>query len=254
MLADTFGRLGAETVAAFIAEPIAGATLAAAVPPDDYWPAVAQVCRAHGVLLIADEVMTGFGRTGLWFGVDHWGVRPDILVAAKGASSGYWPLGLCVASGAVHDTVAASGFIHGYTWSHHPVGAAVGLEVLRRVRDGGLVERSSLVGERLRTGLVAAFDGFPVVGDVRGRGLLIGVELVEDRATHQPFSREERTVERIVAAARRLGLLLYSSAGHVAGDGDLILLGPPFTIDESEETIIIERLTAAIAEVAGGRP
>ncbi len=121
-----FEAAGPGQVAAFVAEPIVGATLAAAVPPDGYWPAIADVCRRHGVLLIADEVMTGFGRTGRWFGVDHWGVRPDILVAAKGASSGYWPFGFVAASAEVHDTVTGgSGFVHGFTYSHSPVGAAV---------------------------------------------------------------------------------------------------------------------------------
>ncbi|MGH2477959.1 MAG: aspartate aminotransferase family protein, partial [Candidatus Limnocylindrales bacterium] len=123
---------GPGRVAAFVAEPIVGATLAAAVPPDDYWPAIADVCRRHGLLLIADEVMTGFGRTGRWFGLDHWGVRPDLLVAAKGATSGYWPFGFVAASGAVHDTVmGAGGFTHGFTYSHAPAGAVVALEVLR---------------------------------------------------------------------------------------------------------------------------
>jgi len=253
-LADTLDRIDPATVAAFIAEPIAGATLAAAVPSDDYWPAVAKVCRERGVLLIADEVMTGFGRTGRWFGVDHWGVRPDILVAAKGASSGYWPLGLCVASGAVHDAVAATGFVHGYTWSHHPVGAAVGSAVLHRLEEGGLVERAAVVGERLRHRLADALAGAAAVGDVRGRGMLVGVELVADRATKAPYPRAARITEQVVAAGRRRGLLLYSSTGHLDGDGDLILLGPPLTIDESEETMIIDRLTAAIGDVVGAHP
>src|SRR5256886_13332766 len=109
---------GPNTVAAFIAEPVAGATLGAAVPPDDYWSAVADVCRRHGVLLIADEVMTGFGRTGAWFGLDHWGIRADILVAGKGCSGGYWPLGLAVCSGDVFDAVRTTGFVHGFTSSH----------------------------------------------------------------------------------------------------------------------------------------
>src|SRR4030095_10716607 len=122
-------------VAAFVAEPVAGAGLGAAVPPDDYWPAVTEVCRRHGVLLIADEVMTGFGRTGRWFACDHWGVRPDILVLAKGAASGYWPLGLAVASGEVHDTIGTGGFTHGLTYSHHVVGAAAGRAVLRVLRE-----------------------------------------------------------------------------------------------------------------------
>ena len=110
---------GPQRVAAFIAEPVAGAALGACVPPDDYWPAVVEVCRRHGVLLIADEVMTGFGRTGRWFACEHWDVRPDIVVAAKGASSGYWPLGFAASTGAVHDTIAAGGFTHGFTYSHH---------------------------------------------------------------------------------------------------------------------------------------
>ncbi|MDA2974214.1 MAG: aminotransferase class III-fold pyridoxal phosphate-dependent enzyme, partial [Actinomycetota bacterium] len=137
-LAETIDRVGAERVAAFIAEPVSGATLGAVVPPDDYWPAVARVCRERGVLLIADEVMTGFGRTGRWFGVDHWGVRPDLVTAGKGASSGYWPLGLCVASSPVYEAVVDV-FAHGFTWSHHPVGAAVGEAVLDVIEAESLV-------------------------------------------------------------------------------------------------------------------
>jgi adenosylmethionine-8-amino-7-oxononanoate aminotransferase len=253
-LAETFARVGPDRVAAFIAEPIAGATLGAAVPPDDYWPAVVRVCRDHGVLVIADEVMTGFGRTGTWFAVDHWGVRPDILVAAKGASSGYWPLGMCAASGAVHDSVAGQGFVHGYTWSHHPVGAAVGREVLRRLESERLIDRAGVVGERLRRGLADALESSPIVGEVRGRGMLVGVELVADRATKTPFPRGARITEQVVGAARRRGLLVYSSTGHVAGDGDLILLGPPFTISDDEEMMIIDRLAAAIGDVTGTAP
>src|SRR6476620_3792875 len=131
-LERTIEAAGPGTVAAFVAEPIVGATLAAAVPPDDYWPKIAEVCRRHGVLLIADEVMTGCGRTGTWFGLDHWGVRADILVAAKGATSGYWPFGFVAASGTIHDVITThGGFVHGFTYSHAPGGAAVAREVLR---------------------------------------------------------------------------------------------------------------------------
>src|SRR5690606_34292345 len=133
---------GPERVAAFIAEPVSGATLAAVVPPDDYWPAVAEVCRRHGVLLILDEVMTGVGRTGRWFAADHWGIRPDMITAGKGASSGYWPLGLCIASGDVFDAVTDT-FSHGFTWSHHPIGAAVGDAVLTIIERERLVERAA---------------------------------------------------------------------------------------------------------------
>lgn len=250
-LAETIDGVGAERVAAFIAEPIGGATLAGAVPPDDYWAPVAEVCRARGVLLIADEVMTGFGRTGRWFGIEHWQVRPDILVAAKGASSGYVPLALCVASGPVHDRVAPGGFVHGTTWSHHPVGAAAGLAVLDKLRADALVERAALVGNRLRERLAGALAGVAQVGDVRGRGMLIGVELVADPITKAPHPRTARITERVVAAARGRGLLVYSSTGHLDGDGDLLVLGPPFIIDQAEEAMIIERLTAAIHDVVG---
>ena len=205
---------GPGTVAAFVAEPIVGATLAAAVPPDGYWAAIAEVCRRHGVLLIADEVMTAFGRTGTWFGVDHWGVRPDILVGAKGATSGYFPFGFVAASGAVRDAVLdGPGFVHGFTYSHHVVGAAVAGEVLRILEDERLVEASATKGDRLRALLDERLADHPNVGEIRGRGLLIGLELVADRETHAPFPRADRVTERVLRAARENGLLLYSGHG-----------------------------------------
>lgn len=241
---------GPETVAAFIAEPVGGATLGAAVPPDDYWPAVAEVCRRHGVLLVADEVMTGFGRTGTWFGVDHWGVRPDILAAGKGAGSGYWPLGLCVAAGHVFEAVRDGGFVHGFTYSHHAVGAAVGRAVLRKLRDEELVERSRVLGERILKELEAALADCRVVGDVRGLGMMIGVELVRDRGTKDPFPRTELVTERVLAAARERGLLLYSSTGCADGrNGDLVMLGPPFTLSDEEAATLVERTAAAVRSV-----
>jgi adenosylmethionine-8-amino-7-oxononanoate aminotransferase len=243
---------GPGTVAAFVAEPVAGAGLGAAVPPDDYWPAVAEVCRRHGVLLVADEVMTGFGRTGRWFGGDHWGVRPDILVAAKGAASGYWPLGLAVASGAVHDTIARTGFTHGFTYSHHVVGAAAGREVLRILRVDGLVEAAAAKGKRLLAELEARLAGRPAVGDVRGLGLMVAVELVADRASRAPFPRSARVTERVVAAARDRGLLLYSSTGCVDGTrGDLVLLGPPLVVTDAEVEEMAATTAAAVQAATG---
>jgi adenosylmethionine-8-amino-7-oxononanoate aminotransferase len=242
---------GPDTVAAFVAEPIVGATLAAVEPPDGYWPAIAEVCRAHGVLLIADEVMTGFGRTGRWFGLDHWGVRPDILVAAKGATSGYWPFGFVAASGRVHDAVRAAGpFVHGFTYSHAPVGAAVAREVLRILQQERLVEASAEKGQRLKTLLEARLVDHANVGEVRGRGLLVGVELVADRETREPFPRAARITEGIVAAAQERGVLLYSGTGVADGvEGDTILLGPPFVVTDAELTgiadVVIESVDAA---------
>jgi adenosylmethionine-8-amino-7-oxononanoate aminotransferase len=238
---------GAETVAAFIAEPIGGATLAAAVPSDDYWPRIVEVCHGHGILVIADEVMTGFGRTGRWFGMDHWDARPDIVTAGKGTTSGYVPFGFAAASGEVFEAIASRGFVHGFTWSHNALGAAVASAALRRLRDDGLVERSRDLGEKIRGDLAASLDGTDAVGDVRGLGMMIGIELVRDRDSREPFPRKERMTERVVAAARETGLLLYASTGHVNGtDGDLVMLGPPFVLTDDEAGLLVERTADAI--------
>src|ERR687897_454555 len=221
----TIIEIGPSNVAAFIAEPVAGATLAAAVPTDDYWPAIVEVCRRHGALVIADEVMTGFGRTGRWFGVDHWDVRPDLVAAGKGTTGGYVPFGFAAASGEVFETILeGGGFVHGFTWSHHALGAAAGLAVFRELKNG-LVDRSRDLGDRLLRDLRQALNGAPSVGDVRGLGTMIGIELVKDLETKEPFDRSERVTERVVDAAREAGLLLYSSTFHVDGtNGDLLML------------------------------
>jgi hypothetical protein len=243
-------EVGAGRVAAFVAEPVVGATLGAVVPPDDYWPEIADVCRRHGVLLVADEVMTGFGRTGRWFASDHWDLRPDLLVAAKGATSGYWPFGFAAASGPVYDAIAGAGFVHGFTFSHSAVGAAVAREVLRILREEDLVAASAAKGERLRALLDERLGGHPHVGDVRGLGLMVGVELVADRRTTEPFPRAQRRLEAVVAGAKERGLLAYSGTGSANGvDGDTVLLGPPFVTTDEELVAIADRLAAAI-EVA----
>ncbi len=246
-----FEAAGPGTVAAFVAEPIVGATLAAAVPPDDYWPRIAEVCRHHGVLLIADEVMTGFGRTGRWFALDHWGVRPDMLVAAKGVTSGYWPFGFVAASNEIHRTVVgAGGFIHGFTYSHDPVGAAVAGEVLRILEAESLVEASATKGDRLRALLEGRLGEDAHVGEIRGRGLMVGLELVADRSTRAPFPRAARVTETVVRTARDRGLLIYSGTGNANGvDGDTILLGPPFVITEPEIARVVEILGDVIAGI-----
>ncbi len=227
-LNEAIEETGPERVAVFVAEPIGGATSGAAKPPDGYWEAIGEVCRRHGVLILVDEVMTGFGRTGEWFGSDHFGLRPDLLIAAKGASSGYWPLGLAIASGPVHDAIEeGGGLVHGFTWSHHPVGAAVGLAVLDRIKGLRLVDRARTQGEKLLSGLRTALEENPLVGDVRGIGLLMCVELVEDRETKTPFPRSDRMTERVIDRAMEIGLLLYPSTGNVDGsNGDYLLIGP----------------------------
>ncbi len=244
--------IGADRVAAFIGEAIGGAATAAAVPPSGYWEAIAEVCDRHGVLLIVDEVMTGFGRTGKWFAIEHTTVRPDILVSGKGAGGGFWPLGLCMASARVHDAIMeAGGFVHGFTFSHSPSGAAVGAAVLDKLIADDLVSASERQGEKLMAGLAGEIGDIEVVGDIRGRGLLVGIEFVSDRGTRVPFPREVSFSERLAAAARAAGLLVYPSSGCADGvSGDSILLGPPFTIDDDEIEMVVDRLHSAIGEVA----
>jgi adenosylmethionine-8-amino-7-oxononanoate aminotransferase len=208
-------------------------------------------------LLIADEVMTGFGRTGRWFALDHWGVHADMLVAAKGATSGYWPFGFVAASDEVYRTAtaASSGFVHGFTYSHGPVAAAVAGEVLRILESENLVEASATKGERLMANLRARLGDDPHVGEIRGRGLLVGLELVADRASREPFPRAARITEAVVRAARDRGLLVYSGTGNANGvDGDTILLGPPFVITGAELDQVVERLGEAIETAAVADP
>ena len=251
-LEAAIAEAGQRRVAAFVAEPIVGATLGAVAPPDGYWPAIADVCRRHGILLVADEVMTGFGRTGRWFGLDHWGVRADVMAAAKGVAGGYFPLGLAVASGHVYETITAGGgFVHGFTYSHSPVGAAVAGEVLRILKSEKLVEASATKGERLLALVSERLGGHANVGDVRGRGLLVGVELVADRATRAPFPRSARLIESVMTHARAAGLLLYHGTGNADGtNGDTVLLGPPFVVTDEELRQIAESLGDAVEKAS----
>lgn len=242
-------RLGPHRVAAFIAEPVGGAASGAAVPPDGYWEAVTEICDRHGVLVIADEVMTGFGRTGAWFASEHFGLRPDIMTMAKGASSGYWPLGVCAFSGTIASALRESGLVHGFTFSHDVVGAAVGSAVIKRISELGLVERARSKGDQLGEALADAVGDHPYVGDIRGIGMLWAVELVSDPATKEPFPRSEEVAARLAKIARDLGLLVYPSTGCAGnGMGDLIMVGPPLTIREDE----IGTLAALLAESMEG--
>ena len=218
---------GPETVAAVIAEPVMGAG-GVIVPPPSYFPRLREICDRHDVLLIADEVITGFGRTGKWFALGHWGVEPDLVSFAKGVTSGYLPLGGVIASKRVHEAIenapADRKFMHAATYSGHPVCCAVGLRNVEIIETEGLVERAALMGRRLLAGLEGLRD-LPVVGDVRGLGMMCGVELVTDRSTKAPalglgarFTRE--------ALAR--GLLPRIRAGSADPPiGDTICLAPP---------------------------
>ena len=235
---------GPETISGVIVEPILGATIGAVVPPDEYLPLIQEICKRYGILLIDDEVMTGMGRTGTWFAVNHWDVIPDVMVLGKGMSGGYFPLSAMVARTEFVDRLKekTGGFVHGHTYSHHPVACAVGLFVLRFIGEGRLVERSRERGAYLLRRL-EELKSFPFVGDVRGKGLMAAVEFVKDQRTKEPFQRSERFTERVVDLAFENGLVLYSGTGFVDGvNGDMIMLGPPFVIEENQVDEMIEIL------------
>jgi adenosylmethionine-8-amino-7-oxononanoate aminotransferase len=243
--------------AAFIFEPVSGATLGAAVPPEGYLQQVAEFCRQQGVLLIADEVMTGTGRTGRNFAVEHWGVAPDILVTAKGLASGYAPLGALIATKKVVDAIAegSGSFLHGFTYNSHPISLAAGRVVLRHLKKRKLVQAADsgqhgTIGAKLRHGLGALQD-LQAVGDVRGIGLLWGVEFVADKASKRPFAPEVNFAGRVAEAAAKHGLLVYPMQGCVDGiSGDHLLIAPPAVIIEEEVTWAVEQLRAAVEEAA----
>ncbi|HSE49426.1 MAG TPA: aminotransferase class III-fold pyridoxal phosphate-dependent enzyme [Terriglobales bacterium] len=260
-LADLLSTHGRET-AAFLFEPVSGATLGAAVPPADYLPEVARTCARHGVLTIADEVMTGMGRTGRNFAVDHWpGVhseaQPDILVTAKGVASGYAPLGAVIASRKVVTAIAAGSgaFVHGLTYNAHPIATAAGHAVLRKIVKEKLVARADSggqAGSAMATEL-KRLRSLDSVGDVRGLGLLWGVEFVADKDTKRPFDAALGFSQRVAEAAIRRGLLVYPMQGCVDGyAGDHLLLAPPAVITPEEITTAVTQLAESITEAASG--
>lgn len=245
---------GANNVAAFIAEPISGASLGAVAPPDDYWPAVREICDRYGVLLIADEILCGLGRTGTWWGIQQWNVTPDILVASKGIAGGYFPLGAIATHRRHVDAIAGTlgDFNHGGTFSHHAVGAAAAQETLRILQREGLVERSAIVGKLLGEELRSHLADHRRVGDIRGRGLFWALELVQDRETKVPFPAAKNVAWRIWERAFDLGLVVYYSQGCANGkDGDLIMVGPPFIIDKAQIRQLVTLLATAVTDVLG---
>jgi len=241
-------RAAPKTIAAFIFEPVVGATLGAVVPPDGYLQRIAAICRRHGILLIADEVMTGMGRTGACFAVEHWGIEPDMILVGKGVASGYAPLGGVLVSPKIVEAIArGSGvFEHGFTYQAHPVSMAAGVAVLDYIRQQGLFERVAPAGREMLQAL-APLAQHPHVGDVRGMGLLVGVELVRDRVTRAPFSHTAGVAERVRQAALAEGVTTYPIQGCVDGeDGDHLLLAPPFIISPRQIHEVTRALTVAI--------
>jgi len=241
--------------AAFIFEPMSGATLGAVVPPKGYLESVADICRSRGALLIADEVMTGMGRTGRNFAVEHWGVRPDILVTAKGLSSGYAPLGAVIASKKVVDAIAngSGSFLHGFTYNAHLLSLAAGRAVLKILRERELVSVADSLHEDSVAGkLKTALEGLcklPCVGDVRGLGLLWAVEFVTDKKTKRPFDPKRNFAGLVGQAANKHGLLVYPMQGCVDGvAGDHILIAPPAVITKEQIDWAVEQLRHAVEE------
>jgi len=242
-------REGPESFAAFIAEPISGSSAGAAVPPPEYFPRVREICDRYDLLFIADEILTGLGRTGRYFAMEHFGVAPDILLLGKGLSGGYAPVGAVAVNRRLIEQIREKfgNFAHGYTFSHHPVVAAACRETLAILKGENLVERVERLGAYFLKKLTR-LERFSFVGDIRGRGLLAGIELVRDRETKEPFPRARKLVEEVTASAFQKGLLVYPSTGCADGvDGDLITLAPPFVIDEEGIDRIVERLDETFA-------
>jgi len=249
-LERAIAETGAGKAAAFICEPMVGAT-SGAVPPEGYLRTVREICDRHGLLFIADEVMTGAGRTGKYFAVEHWGVVPDIIVAGKGLSSGYAPLGAVLVSEKVWRTIAEGrgSLDHGFTYQGHPPSVAAGLAVQRYIEKHNLVEQARARGEQLAARL-ERLRKIPEVGDIRGKGLLQTVEFVSDWPSRAPFPVEIGFSERLFERLRERGVLVYPMQG-TTGDfsGDHILIAPPFTIAESEMDFLVDQLVAAVAEL-----
>ena len=241
----------AASAAAFIFEPVAGATLGAAAPPEGYVARIAEICRARGILLIADEVMTGLGRTGTSFAVQHSNTEPDMILVGKGIASGYAPLGAVLVSAQIVEAFAkgSGAFKHGFTYQAHPVSTAAGNAVLDYLESHGLFARVSSAAEDLRA-VLAPLASHPHVGEIRGRGLLLGIEFVRDKSTRAPFDPALSIAEKIRAAAMEHGVLIYPTQGCVDGlQGDHILLAPPFTITPAESAFVAQALSAALIKV-----
>ncbi len=252
-LAEEIVRIGEENVAAFIAESVSGATLGAVVPPPGYWPRLRKICDEHGVLLIVDEVMAGFGRTGRWFGFQHWDIMPDVVTMGKGATGGYFPLSITAVRGEWIDAIteASGGFVHGGTFSHHPVGAAAGLAALRYMERKNLVAAAASKGEVLGEKLHAGLGDLPWIGDIRGIGLLWGLEFVADRKTKAPFPPSWHFAQRLADIALEIGLIVYPSGGCVDGTaGDHITIGPPFVITDEQIDEMVVLLRDAVEQAA----
>jgi hypothetical protein len=247
-------RLGPETVMAFMAEPVVGATAGALPPAPGYFRRIREICDTYGVLLILDEVMCGMGRTGTLFACEQDGVAPDILCIAKGLGAGYQPIGAMLCTSDIYDAIAGgSGFFqHGHTYIGHPVAAAAGHAVVSAILDRGLVDRVRVQGDKLMARLQDRFGQHPHIGDLRGRGLFRGIELVDDRDSKAPFDPSRGIAGKIKKAAFEAGLICYPMAGTIDGrSGDHVLLAPPFIIEDAQLDELVDKLSGAIDVALG---
>ncbi|MCE0506550.1 aspartate aminotransferase family protein [Roseivivax sp. GX 12232] len=248
-LEEEIQRLGPESVMAFIAEPVVGATAGAVPAAPGYFKRIREICDRHGVLLILDEVMCGMGRTGTLFACEQDGVAPDIVTIAKGLGAGYMPIGAMLCGAHVHEAIAqgSGSFQHGHTYHGHPLAAAAGRAVLSAILDRNLLPQVRARGEQLVAALEAQFGQHPHVGDIRGRGLFRGIELVADRGTKAPFDPARKVNAKIKAAALDEGLICYPAGGTIDGrHGDHILLAPAFIISEAQIDELVGKLARAI--------
>lgn len=248
VLEEAIEQLGADNVAAFIAEPVGGSSTVASTPRPEYFKRVREICDRHDVLFVADEVLVGMGRTGTWWAIEPYGVTPDILTLGKGIAGGYAPLSAIAAPERIVDVVAkaAGGFIHAQTFAHHPISCAAGVATVRYLKQHKLVERSASMGRVLHEKL-SGVAKLPHVGEVRGRGLLAGIEFVEDKGTRAPFPRARKFAEKFSDAAIDAGVTVWSNVGHADGtNGDAALIAPPFIVTEQEINEIVTRLTRAL--------
>jgi len=242
-------RLGPETVAAFIAEPVVGATMGAVAAVDGYFRRIREICDRHGVLFIADEVMCGMGRCGALFTSEQEGVVPDIIAVAKGLGAGYQPVGAAIVSARIYQAfVDGTGFFqHGHTYMGHPAASAAADAVLSRLLDDGLVDGVAAKGEKLADALHQAFGQNPHIGDIRGRGLFRAIEIVRDRETKEPFDPALGLNGKIKRLAQDAGLICYPGGGTIDGrNGDHVLLAPPFIISDAEIGTLVDRLATSV--------
>jgi adenosylmethionine-8-amino-7-oxononanoate aminotransferase len=249
------GRVGPETVMAFIAETVVGATAGAVPPAPGYLRRIREICNRHGVLLILDEVMCGAGRTGSFLACEQDGVTPDIVTLAKGLAGGYQPIGAVLCSESVYQAFAAGtgAFINGHTYSAHAIACAAALAVQTVIREEHLLDRVRAAGARLRAGLLERFGRHRNVGDVRGRGLLLALELVADVQGKIPFDPALKLSAGVKAEALARGLLVYPGSGTVDGRrGDHVLLAPPYNVTDTEIDVIVERLGVAVDAAVTG--